>query len=228
MAPDVDVVTTGAGPHGLLTLRSAPAARAVPPGRIGYDLRAPALLLHTFSTHEAFDGLRADGVLRADPARAEPDFAAAYAWLCEQYRRRIPGGSGAPHLWFWARTTRQHLVETARLNRGSVLLTCRVPAERILLSLFDEWHAVLNRFELGPYDETEAEIDARIEEWEALDRAHGLDGVPVTEWPAHLRERMTRSWEHAFDVACSPRRCVVQGVTEALYAHAVVDAVLIE
>jgi hypothetical protein len=39
---------------------------------------------------------------------------------------------------------------------------------------------------------------------------------------------MTRSWEHAFDVARSPRRCVVQGVTEELYAHEVVDAVLLE
>src|SRR4051794_14917070 len=193
-------------------LRSSSAAQALPAGRIGYDLEAPVLLLHTFAPPDAFEELRRNGVLRADPDRAEPDFAAAYAWLRERYRARVPGGSGAPHLWFWARATREHLIDVARSSRGSVLLTCRVPAERVLLSFHDEWHFVLNRWELGPRDESETGVDARIAEWEALDDAHGLDGRPFADWPAHLRERMARSWELLFDLRSRSRRFFVQGV----------------
>src|SRR4051812_49170046 len=83
------------------TLGSRPAARAVPPGRGGYDLAADRLLLHTFTTREAFEDLGANGVLRADPSRAEPDFAAptpgfvsSTAAGCRARRARPTCGSG--------------------------------------------------------------------------------------------------------------------------------------
>jgi hypothetical protein len=61
-----------------------------------------------------------------------------------QMDARLPTfGDGA--IWLWARIRRQELVELCGLAPGRVLLTCRVPRERVLLSHFGDWHAVLNR-----------------------------------------------------------------------------------
>jgi hypothetical protein len=40
--------------------------------------------------------------LYVDPARCEPDFAAAYAWMCEQMSARLPAYGGHLPWWAWA------------------------------------------------------------------------------------------------------------------------------
>ena len=78
----------------------------MPAGRVGYDLTASRLLLHTFQTEDAFEELLSTGQLLPDPDLAEPLFADAYAWMFREMDRRLPtSGDGA--LWFWARTTRE-------------------------------------------------------------------------------------------------------------------------
>lgn len=61
-----------------LSIKKARPAEAVPRGRMGYDLSADRLLLHTIQTEEAFEGLLSTGVLVPDPSRAEPFHADAY------------------------------------------------------------------------------------------------------------------------------------------------------
>lgn len=122
--------------------RRLPPEAAVPPGRVGYDLSAPRLLLHTVIDQDGYETLRTTGVVRGDASRAHPDFAEAYAYMRAECARRLPACRGGPLLWAWARTTRAHLVttvrETARCReRPQVLLTCRVARERAPLLAAD-------------------------------------------------------------------------------------------
>ena len=210
-------------------VRWLPPEAAVPPGRIGYDLAAPQLLLHTVIDQDGYETLRATGVVRADPRRAPPDFAEAYAFMRAEHTRRIPGSTGGPLLWAWARTTRKHLIDTVRDTarwgeRPQVLLTCRLPRERVLLSEFVAWHAVLNRCLVVddlPLEDQEAAVDAFFAE---RDR-DSLGDVPLTQWPPALRERVLRSWQRIFDQRAHPRGSTWQGCVEHLEAGDVVDAV---
>jgi len=207
---------------------------AVPPGRVGYDLGEERLLLHTVQAASAFDALTRTGALSPDPALADPDFADAYEWMHRQMGERLPtSGDGA--LWLWARTSREHLVSCCRRARGQVLLTCRVPRDRVLLSHFDGWHSVLNRA-LGvmPRMPGESEDDA-LALWERasdelgarLVRAGAHRAGPVRDWPADLRGEVERSWECIFDRANYGRHDVWQATVHALRAEDVVSAVRI-
>ena len=182
-------------------------------------------------TASAFDELIAMGTLRPDPALADADFADACEWMYRQMGERLPtSGDGA--LWLWARTRREHLVSCCRHARGQVLLTCRVPRERVLLSHFDGWHSVLHRgvgVMLRLPDESEDDAFVRWEkasdEMNArLDDA-GVRGAPVSGWSANLRAEIERSWECIFDRGNYGRYEVWQATVHALYADDVVQAV---
>ena len=53
---------------------------------------------------------------------------------------RLPTKGNAA-VWFWAQIRRQELVELSKESPEEVLLTCRVPRERVLLSQFGDWHS---------------------------------------------------------------------------------------
>lgn len=98
---------------------------------------------------------------------------------------RLPTtGDGA--IWLWARIRRQHLVELCGLAPGQVLLTCTVPRERVLLSHFGDWHAVLNRHPLiieHPDESDEAygaRLDRIFEDVDSRVRAVGVAPVART------------------------------------------------
>ena len=131
-----------------IPIRSARPAEAVPPGRMRHDISEDRILLHTIQTAEAFGALLSNGMLRPDPALAEPPLHAdGYDWMFRQMAARLPTfGDGA--IWLWARIRRQELVELCRLAPGQILLTCRVPREWVLLSHFGDWH----RFEPASID----------------------------------------------------------------------------
>ncbi|MGI5203879.1 DUF3841 domain-containing protein [Spirillospora sp. CA-108201] len=215
-----------------LPLRDAEPEQAVPAGRVGYDLDADRLLLHTVQSAEAFEALLTRGTLTTDPDLAVKEFADAYDWIHRMMAARLPtSGEGA--LWFWARTRRRHLVDNCRRSRGQVLLTCRVPRERVLLSHFDEWHLVLNRARGMPRLPGESEDDAFARWEEAQDefdtrlRAAGVRDAPVRNWPTDLRNEIETSWESILDRAgYGPSECW-QGTVHALHTTDVVEAVRI-
>ncbi|NDU74873.1 DUF3841 domain-containing protein [Actinomadura sp. DSM 109109] len=217
---------------GPFPIRAAAPGQAVPAGRMGYDLDAERLLLHTVQPAEAFDALLTTGTLRPDANLADDEFADAYDWIHRMMAARLPtSGEGA--LWLWARTRREHLVAACRQSRGQVLLTCRVPRERVLLSHFDEWHLVLNKCLGMPRRPGESEDDA-FTRWEqtqdAFDvrlRAAGMRAAPIREWPADLRAEIEKSWECILDRAnYGPHECW-QATAHALHADHVVEAVRI-
>lgn len=85
-------------------------ADAVPARRMGYNLSAEKLLLHTIQPQEVFDELLSTGVFVSDPSRVEPLHADAYAWLYRRMASRLnTAGDGA--VWFRAQIRRQELVE---------------------------------------------------------------------------------------------------------------------
>lgn len=201
---------------------------------MGYDLSEDRLLLHTIQTAEAFEELVSQGVLVPDAALAEPLHADAYDWLFRQMTDRLPtDGKGA--IWLWARIRRQELVNLCRRSSGQVLLTCRVPRERVVLSHFADWHAALNRhllvIELPDEDDEaySARIDRIFDEVEDRIRAAGVArGAGYRHWPADVREELEQSWEYILDQANYGHHECWQATVHSLHAHDILEAVRIE
>lgn len=198
---------------------------------MGYDLSKEKLLLHTIQPQEVFDELLSTGVFVSDPSRIEPPHADAYGWLYRQMASRLnTAGDGA--VWFWAQIRRQELVELCQTASREVLLTCRVPRERVLLSHFGDWHAALNRSPLVIElpGETDEEYCARLERlFEEVDaRVLAAGGGPDAEyrhWPEDLRNELELSWEFMLDPRNYGRYESWEATTHCLYADDVVQAV---
>ncbi|GAB2722762.1 DUF3841 domain-containing protein [Arthrobacter bambusae] len=213
-------------------IRTARPEYGIPPGRIPYDLDATVLLLHTLQTADAFEELLSTGRILPDLARATEEFLDAYVWMYRQMEERLPTrGEGA--LWLWAKIGRRDLVDNCRLARGKVLLTCRVPRERALLSEFDDWHRVLNGSlnVLALPGESDDAYSARFNALydDFFDRvgAAGVGHDSVSTWPEDLRAEIEASWESIFDTANYRRVSYWQATVHELSAEDVTDAVRI-
>lgn len=129
----------------IFPIKRAQPGAAVRPGRIGYDISAERLLLHTIQPREVLEALLSAGVHVPDSSLVDPFLEDGYDWMRRQMAARLTTeGDGA--VWFWAQTRRQELVASCRRAKGEVLLTCRVPRDRVLLSHYGDWHSALNGF----------------------------------------------------------------------------------
>lgn len=211
-------------------IRTATRAEAVPPGRVGYDLSAPYLLLHTVQATEGLEELLATGRLVPDPANACADYTQAYAWMLRQMGQRLPT-TGEAAVWLWAKIRRGDLIDHLRWYSGQVLLTCRIPRERVLLSHYGDWHSVLNGFpnyrDLPGESEEDADarIDAEREDFYARLHAARADHGDLSGWPPELRAELEATWEIIFDPARYARGAYWQATVHELRAEDVVDAV---
>lgn len=207
--------------------------RAVPRDKQS-DLDSPTIRLHTVQALEAYEQLASTGILTADATRVGelPGQRHCYSWMDAQMTARGLPGNGM--LWLWARIARGDLVNLARMNRGSVLLTVEVPADRVLLSDFIEWHCVLNGDLMIPNvpGETEAEWERR---WEAAHedwdkriqglRTGNLNTLDLDYWPAGLRAELEASWEAIFERDAWHVPWQVQGTVREIRAADVVREV---
>lgn len=101
-SPDVGALGDDC-PVPAIPIRSARPGVAVPPGRMRHDISEDRILLHTIQTAEAFGALLINGVLKPDPALAEPPLHAdGYDWMYRQKAARLPT-SGDGGIWLWAR-----------------------------------------------------------------------------------------------------------------------------
>jgi hypothetical protein len=211
-------------------IRTAHRDSALPPGRIAYDIGAPVLLLHTLQSEDAFEELLFTGRIAPDPARFEPDFADAYAWMFRQMDQRLSTqGDGA--LWLWAKIRRQDLLSNCSRSRGKVLLTCRVPRKRVLLSEFNDWHRVLNGSPNvlplpGECDDAYGDrLHALLDDFFARVRATGVRDDAVNTWPEDLRQEIEASWESIFEPANYESTSYWQATVHELHAEDVTGAV---
>lgn len=215
------------------SVRTSPYDAAVPSGRMGYNFAADRLLLHTIQTPEAFEELLSTDRLVPDTSLADPHFGDAYDWMLRQMTSRLSStGDGA--LWFWARILRRDLVDLCKAAPGSVLLTCRVPRERVLVSHFGDWHAALNGSPhvpdlLGESDDDHVpRIKSIFDEFEVRQKAAGAPRRPVRNWPSDLRADLERTWEHLLEPANFGRSDTMQATMHVLHAEDVVEAVRLE
>jgi hypothetical protein len=161
------------------------------------------LTLWTIQHESVLEGLERDGVIRASPSRADPDYRAAYCWLAQ----RLADTCGAPPhgvempIWAWQQYARvdrakPDLTEAGHLESGEsgVCLEIVLPRQSVLLSDFTKWHFVLGGNYL-PLSEAENEF------FESQCFAQGIDlGLPKGELPREIQDRIERSWERIFDL----------------------------
>lgn len=194
------------------------------------DSSAPVVRMWTVQTAEAYGCLVGTGILRPDPALADPDFAHAYRWMQEQADRRLPT-TGSGMLWLWARIRPYDLAAQMRRSRGEVLLEVEMPRERVLMSDFGTWHQVLNTslvVDAKPGEDVDvwfARADRIEEDFEARLRAAGLQSGgmrDVTGWPPDLRAEIERSWESILDPSQWDATSAVQAVVHEIASADVV------
>ncbi len=159
-----------------------------------FELREPVghkLRLWTVQRREAWELLRETGHLHADERYVPREFLSAYRWMADQMRRRLPGCSGRLPVWAWYRP-KPDLRRSGHLERGvpGIRLELLVSADRVLLSDFDAWHCVLNRWYLALTEEERARWESR------LPRGYR----PGDRLPLELEREMEASWERIFDL----------------------------
>lgn len=202
-----------------------------PPWRVVSDAGAEVLTMYTIQSRDAYETLANDGVLIGDSALGWSEFQEAYAWMLCQLDRRLPGGPSGALLWLWPTATRARLRDDAKRARGEALLTVRVERDRVLLSEFLDWHAVLNRSLHMPArpGESDEEWEAR---WNPLDddftaRTDPYRALPIDKWPDELRSEIESSWEAIFNPETWRTPPVLQATLRELRADDVIRAVRI-
>ena len=156
-------------------------------------------------TEPALRVLERDGELVADGRRTSRDFRPAYRWMAEQMTARIgpPPRPGALPLWAWAqwlgpKQRQPDMRYSGHQPRGTACfrLALDMPDAQVLLSDFDDWHAVLNGWHLS---QSEADADAFDADLAAADVPWGWP------YPEPFRSRVIGSWTRVFDLDRSGR-----------------------
>ena len=153
------------------------------------------MILWTIQPEEIWDLLQREGMYRCDPAQIDPDFVDAYDWLVKRMKEKIglpPEGVEYP-VWGWYIQNGEHKKPDLRSERwcygnGGETYACieiEIPDEDVLLSDFDEWHCVLNRFLVSDTEEEGEQQDAYYET------------LPEDE----KRSYMEKNWERIFDIS---------------------------
>lgn len=192
---------------------------------------ADPITLHTVQTEGAYNELRM-GHLTGDRQHADPVFVEAYEWLTGEMNDRLPT-SGNGIVWAWARINHRELISGLRRDRGQVLLTLRIPRNRVLLSHFGDWHMVLNRGIHTPVRPGET-----IDQWWARAEpigddfhnhltAAGANNTTIRDWPSDLYEEAATSWRHIFNPDTWEPTAPVQATLHHLTPDDVVRAVRI-
>ncbi len=135
--------------------------------------------------------LRKHGEIRGDGRRANVYYRPAYKWMMGQMRCRIPAYSGGFPVWFWF-SPKPDLRRGAHRERGehALRIELELPREIVLLSDFQTWHCVLNRFHLSLTRRESREWDRKV---------HGHDQF-APELPAPLETEIQATWERIFDL----------------------------
>lgn len=150
--------------------------------------------LWTIQTAAAYKELNEKGILRVPDELTDKDFRRAYDWLVGEMCKRIgppPKGVNYP-LWAWHTSNGEHVKPDFKdVNYGEdgetmFLIEVEIPDEQVVLTDYNAWHYVLNRWW---NDDSTCE-----EDWE--ERHAWFDSLPIAE-----QKRVTvASWQGIFNV----------------------------
>jgi hypothetical protein len=156
--------------------------------------RSESLILWTIQHVDAWRKAERSGVLRNDARRAWHSFRQAYRWMAAEMSDRVsrPPRNVRHPVWAWfqyenERQRRPDLGSGGHLPAGTsgVLIEFSVPDRDVLLSDFDLWHYVLNRWY----------IPSTLRDWARIEKL-SYDDLPSGR-------EMEESWIRIFDLEWS-------------------------
>jgi hypothetical protein len=162
-----------------------------------YQVNSPkpnTVQLWTVQELAVWDRLQRSKALHTNPDYINPVFMQAYEWMCRQMNRRLSGYGNHFPWWAWLRPK----PDLRRYGRSKypgdrqVRLQLAVPQDKVLLSDYMSWHAVLNGRYLALCEEEESV-------WYACLAKRGIDRF-VWPLPEPWFSKMVTSWERMFDL----------------------------
>lgn len=132
------------------------------------------MILWTIQPIEIWNLIQDTGTYQCDPAKCSmPEFVEAYQWLIRQMELRIgprPDGVEYP-VWAWYMQNGKHKKPDLRSERWGygpgdedfVCIELEIPDEQVLLSVFDDWHVVLNNWILTDSMEESDRLEVYLE-----------------------------------------------------------------
>lgn len=151
----------------------------------------PTIKIYTFQHIDVLKVLEKEGVFYPKERNIfkNPDdrkwFGSSYNWMKNQMNQRLDNYSGETPIWGWIEQPGNISVRKS-FGANQVRLTANVDRNRVLLSDFDLWHAVLNNYYLSLTSAEEERIDS---------------GKVVVS-----QEDKEKRWEYIFDLTKPPQR----------------------
>ncbi len=158
-------------------------------------LKGELVTIWTICPVTSWEHFQKVGLIKADGRRAMKSYREAYHWLIEQMVKKIPGhkpGQFPTWAWYYPRPDLRHIAHLATGTKG-ILLTCKVPGQRMLLSDFGAWHHVLNQWYLPLTKEEDDAADEEERGW------YKLPNISQKYWQLRLEKNMP-SWQRIFDL----------------------------
>lgn len=171
--------------------------------------------LWSIRTLDELDILLSGQPLRTGPDKVDKDRKQAYQWIAKQLSNKVAPPEGVEYpIWLWRYwegryRAKPDLRAGGHVQKGSkaVRIELEIPSDKVLLSDFDSWHAVLNNHHLS---QTDAEYEY-YEQYEEQEKDENL-----------LRKSKEATWLKIFSIEDLPDDWAVQGVTwEILPEHIV-------
>jgi len=185
--------------------------------------------LWTIQTKETWARAEESGVLECTDIDADKaidsGFILAYDWMVRQLEQRVKNYPCNKYpIWAWHHP-KPNLRRSGHLPRGTpgVRVEFIVSSDRVLLSDFEAWHAVLNCWYLSFSKEESDNWDNRCEK----------AGIKIgwEKWPppSPFKEEIMRSWERIFDLELLKKYSewmggeTIQACIEKIYIDEVVN-----
>jgi hypothetical protein len=133
----------------------------------------------------------------------EPDYwTRPYLWMCQQMEARLPTYSYNPPIWAWTEKPDLRWFRHNWNEQGwCVRIEFDAPEERFLISNYDFWHTVLNRY---PFTVNEAEWTDFWTRWDARRkelRDQSLSRREADDWVfLEMYEEIDATWQRIFDL----------------------------
>jgi len=193
--------------------------------------KSAKMLLWTIQPKETWARAEESGVLECNELHVDADkaidswFRPAYDWMVGQLDQRVKNYPCHKYpIWAWFHP-KPDLRRSGHLPRGTsgVRVEFLVSSDRVLLSDFEAWHAVLNCWYLSLSEEENDNWDIRCK------RAGIKIGWENWPLPSPFKEEITRSWERIFDLELLKKHSewiggeAVQACIEKIYTDEVVN-----